>query len=462
MIQQQQDRPRLALRLAREIALFICAGLLSGDDRMTQARAIDGALREAHALRKDSPRLLLQLLREWAAAFTGDPQRWSITTALEYGGDRPLRAILAVAPVAIGPSLITAAGTRSVLWTVLTGLIAGVVAAMLRSARTARNTVRLGVDEKFAEAIVQPMSRTLTVPNVISFFRLCGGGVIFALTARGLGDSTLVITLLIVIALSDWVDGHLARRLGQITLFGQRLDPAADRIAMALCGLALLVWNPPPGGMTTLLALMVLRDVIVVAGGAITLSQGNYLNRPNAPGKAASVLEMVTITALYARPHLPRPDWATTVEQALAVAVLVVGAVSLYHYRRTIGVVPERPPQTTLQFGDDPYSANGVLALLDRHPLCQGLAMLFMDVLKQAADHGDDSEDPKELVLHDLDRGKQRICDISVELALLTDRVSKEEEEEEALRAEQERLLLRRTELRQLLDMIRRWQQRDD
>jgi CDP-diacylglycerol--glycerol-3-phosphate 3-phosphatidyltransferase len=41
-------------------------------------------------------------------------------------------------------------------------------------------------------------------------------------------------------AITDWVDGYLARRLGQMTAFGAFLDPVADKLMVAVA-LVLLV-----------------------------------------------------------------------------------------------------------------------------------------------------------------------------------------------------------------------------
>ncbi|RMI13777.1 CDP-alcohol phosphatidyltransferase family protein [Cellulomonas triticagri] len=80
--------------------------------------------------------------------------------------------------------------------------------------------------------------RVWTVPNVISFVRLLMVPVFAVLIAQGHDGWALLV--LAGSGASDWLDGVLARRLGQVSRLGQVLDPAADRlfILVTLLGLA--------------------------------------------------------------------------------------------------------------------------------------------------------------------------------------------------------------------------------
>ncbi|MBI4041288.1 MAG: CDP-alcohol phosphatidyltransferase family protein [Deltaproteobacteria bacterium] len=74
----------------------------------------------------------------------------------------------------------------------------------------------------------------MTIANFISFFRLMlSVGVIWGLRAQHFG---WVSVMLGVSAVSDFLDGYLARRLGQVTQLGVLLDPLADKI-LVMAGL---------------------------------------------------------------------------------------------------------------------------------------------------------------------------------------------------------------------------------
>jgi cardiolipin synthase (CMP-forming) len=71
--------------------------------------------------------------------------------------------------------------------------------------------------------------RVLTVPNLISFARLLGVPLFLYLLLGPHYDVAAVIVLAVG-GSSDWIDGYVARRLGQVSRLGELLDPLADRL----------------------------------------------------------------------------------------------------------------------------------------------------------------------------------------------------------------------------------------
>jgi cardiolipin synthase len=112
--------------------------------------------------------------------------------------------------------------------------------------------------------------RVLTVPNALSFVRIL---LIPAFVALLVGEDTRLGGFLLMAAVlaTDWVDGVVARRTGQVTELGKLLDPFADRLAMvaALVTLVFLDLFPLWAAL-----LVVIRDVVVAGAGAYFLRKG--------------------------------------------------------------------------------------------------------------------------------------------------------------------------------------------
>ena len=74
-------------------------------------------------------------------------------------------------------------------------------------------------------------SAILTLPNLVSFVRLLMIP-LFLWLLLGADEVAAAGWLLGVIGATDWIDGYLARRLGQVSELGKFLDPLADRLAV--------------------------------------------------------------------------------------------------------------------------------------------------------------------------------------------------------------------------------------
>src|SRR4051812_31238890 len=88
-------------------------------------------------------------------------------------------------------------------------------------------------------------NRVLTVPNVISFARILLIPV-FVLLLLNDGTERAGLLLLGFVVSTDWVDGQVARRTGQVSELGKILDPVADRLAIAAAPVTLGVVDAFP------------------------------------------------------------------------------------------------------------------------------------------------------------------------------------------------------------------------
>lgn len=80
----------------------------------------------------------------------------------------------------------------------------------------------------------------LTLPNVITILRFLGVP-LFMWLVLGPREYGWAVVVLAVMGSTDWVDGYVARRLGQTSALGRVLDPAADRLALLAVALTLVL-----------------------------------------------------------------------------------------------------------------------------------------------------------------------------------------------------------------------------
>lgn len=84
-----------------------------------------------------------------------------------------------------------------------------------------------------------------TIPNVITFVRLlCLPLFLYLLFGRD--DRASAAWMLGALGATDWVDGYLARRLGQVSEFGKVFDPTVDRLLFFVAVTAILIDGSMP------------------------------------------------------------------------------------------------------------------------------------------------------------------------------------------------------------------------
>jgi cardiolipin synthase len=109
--------------------------------------------------------------------------------------------------------------------------------------------------------------RLVTLPNFLSALRLVAAPV-FLWLMFGHHDQLLSAYVLAGVAATDWLDGFLARRLGQVSSVGKVLDPVADRVLLAVGMVAILV----AGAIPIWIGVAVLVREALVSVGVVVLA----------------------------------------------------------------------------------------------------------------------------------------------------------------------------------------------
>lgn len=126
------------------------------------------------------------------------------------------------------------------------------------------------------------------IPNGLSAFRLIAAPVTAVLVLNM--QHTAALTMFVLAGASDALDGYLAKTFSLGSRFGAWLDPAADKLLMLSCFLALTA----VGAIPWWLALVVIgRDVVIVCGFALAKATNVPLEvKPHIVGKASTVIQV--------------------------------------------------------------------------------------------------------------------------------------------------------------------------
>ncbi|MFZ5485190.1 MAG: CDP-alcohol phosphatidyltransferase family protein [Pseudomonadota bacterium] len=165
----------------------------------------------------------------------------------------------------------------------------------------------------------------VTLPNLLTLGRLLL--VPFVVWSLAQADWDWAFWLFAVAALTDLLDGNLARWLDQRSVLGAWLDPIADK-AMLLSTLLMLVWlDILPFWLGFVVAL---RDIVVLLGAAAYRSlTGGLEVAPTLWGKAATAAEFILVSLALADLAL---GWGAEFLGQLAALTGALVAVSGLHY----------------------------------------------------------------------------------------------------------------------------------
>lgn len=136
--------------------------------------------------------------------------------------------------------------------------------------------------------------RVLTVPNALSFLRIVLIPVFVVLLLHRSTRTAGLLVLSAVVA-TDWIDGYIARRTGQVSTLGKVLDPLADRLALGAGLIALVIADAFP----LWAALVVLiRDGLILVASALVLLAVRIRLEVRRVGKIATLCLMTGIPAV--------------------------------------------------------------------------------------------------------------------------------------------------------------------
>ncbi len=162
----------------------------------------------------------------------------------------------------------------------------------------------------------------LNIPNYLTLFRILLIPVFMLLFYLPVSWNHLATAVVFgLAAITDWLDGYLARRLGQMSPFGAFLDPVADKLMVA-AALVLLVQENPTVAFAIPAVVIIGREIAISALREWMAELGERAHvAVSFIGKIKTTVQMISIIMLlYRDPMGPIPT------QELGVLLLYVAA----------------------------------------------------------------------------------------------------------------------------------------
>jgi cardiolipin synthase len=172
-----------------------------------------------------------------------------------------------------------------------------------------------------------------TVPNLFTLLRLLCLPV-FVWLLFGLESRQAAAWMLGILGATDWIDGYLARRLGQTSEFGKKFDPTVDRLLFFVAIVAILI----DGSMPLWFGIAVLVREIIVGGTIAIATLVFHMQRFDVTwwGKTATFLLMFAVPGfLMGNSDIPAADAFTVAAWCFGIPGLILS------YYTAITYIPE-------------------------------------------------------------------------------------------------------------------------
>lgn len=158
----------------------------------------------------------------------------------------------------------------------------------------------------------------MSIPNMLSIFRLLLIPVFLLVFFLMPEQSWLAGLILVVSGLSDVADGIIARKFNMVTQLGKVLDPAADKLTQAAVCIALSIQHPE---LILLTVIFFLKELCMLAGGCVLVRSGKKIRSSKWFGKLATVVLYAVLFLIIVIPNMP--GWLLYLFCGLAIGFVV-------------------------------------------------------------------------------------------------------------------------------------------
>jgi CDP-diacylglycerol--glycerol-3-phosphate 3-phosphatidyltransferase len=175
----------------------------------------------------------------------------------------------------------------------------------------------------------------LNLPNTLTVLRILLVPVlVVALTSELPGGSAVAAGVFAAAAITDGLDGYIARTRQSVTTFGKVMDPVADKLLIAAALISLVSLNR----LAAWVAMVIIAREFAVSGLRIAAGQQGVVIPASMLGKVKTIVQVVAVLALIAV-NDTQEVWVQALVYAMVVVTVASGADYFLNFRRRLDQV---------------------------------------------------------------------------------------------------------------------------
>jgi len=172
----------------------------------------------------------------------------------------------------------------------------------------------------------------LNLPNALTLIRILLVPVlVVALTVETPGGSTVAAVVFAIAALTDGLDGYIARTRQSVTTFGKVMDPVADKLMIAAALISLVSLER----LAAWVAMVIIAREFAVSGLRIAAGQQGAVIPASGLGKVKTIVQVAAVLALIAATD-HHDAWVQALVYAMVAITVASGADYFLNFRRSL------------------------------------------------------------------------------------------------------------------------------
>src|SRR5919199_6864587 len=173
---------------------------------------------------------------------------------------------------------------------------------------------------------------SLNLPNALTLVRILLVPVlVVALTVETPGGSTIAAVVFALAAVTDGLDGYIARSRQAVTTFGKVMDPVADKLLIAAALISLVSLHR----LDAWVAMVIIAREFAVSGLRIAAGQQGIVIPASFLGKVKTIVQVAAVLALISASD-PDEAWVQVLVYAMVALTVASGADYFLNFRRRL------------------------------------------------------------------------------------------------------------------------------